>query len=116
MYKKTPCSVCDNRITWEEQRREFGRLLKGGFSRNQAKAVMPRCCDCVSTLLRRARAVTHHGDGDALVTHFLNEGTNPNLLIMTPVRFQGKCVTSVTASPRNRPSRVTTDNLIGPPP
>jgi hypothetical protein len=51
------CVRCGYRITWAEQRRQFGRAVKRyGLTPEAAKALMPRCGTCLtSTLGRRAQ-------------------------------------------------------------
>jgi hypothetical protein len=39
-------------VTWEQQRRQFGRLIRRGFTAEQAKKILPRCQKCVTTYLR----------------------------------------------------------------
>src|SRR5690348_4640516 len=45
------CLSCGIPITWAEQRRQFGRLVKVGANPQTAKAAMPRCYRCVTSLL-----------------------------------------------------------------
>ena len=46
------CVRCGYHITWADQRRQFGRLMRLGFGYEDAKALMPRCQKCVTTTLR----------------------------------------------------------------
>lgn len=48
----TTCKDCQSAMTWAEQRRQFARLLSRGFSREEAKALLPRCQKCVTAALR----------------------------------------------------------------
>lgn len=45
------CLGCGFRITWREQRRQFGRLLRLGRSKEEASALLPRCQKCVTAKL-----------------------------------------------------------------
>ena len=52
--KPTCCLRCGYAMTWEAQRRQFGRLLHRGLTAEEAKALMPRCQVCITaTLLGR---------------------------------------------------------------
>jgi hypothetical protein len=51
--QKKSCKECKNALTWAEQRKQFGRLIKEGKSPEEAKAAMPRCQKCVTRLLGR---------------------------------------------------------------
>jgi hypothetical protein len=42
------CVACKNTMTWEHQRRQYGRLTRAGFS---ARDIMPRCQKCVTLYL-----------------------------------------------------------------
>ncbi len=53
---KTRCRQCGQLITWAEQRTQFGRLLRRGWTAGQAKAVLPRCQKCLTWLLRELAA------------------------------------------------------------
>ena len=48
----TRCRGCGNPITWADQRRQYGRLLRRGLSTEEAKAALPRCQKCVTRWLR----------------------------------------------------------------
>lgn len=43
---------CGNAMTWDEQRRQFGRLMRNGLSLDEAKAVASRCQKCTTDLFR----------------------------------------------------------------
>jgi hypothetical protein len=45
------CLGCKFKLTWEQQRRHFGRLMRLGFTIEQAKAATPRCQKCMTTWL-----------------------------------------------------------------
>lgn len=47
------CLSCLRVLTWDEQKRQFGKLLKKKyFSVEEAKAMMPRCQKCVTVELK----------------------------------------------------------------
>ena len=52
---KTRCKGCNYPITWAEQRRQYGRLLKRGLATDQAKAAAPRCQKCMTKYLGENR-------------------------------------------------------------
>lgn len=58
--KETQCraSGCLTRMTWEQQRVQYGRAMRAGLSVEQWKAVGPRCQKCTTTLLRERAADT----------------------------------------------------------
>ena len=47
----TECRGCDTQMTWAEQRRQFGRACAAGLTAEDAKAQMPRCQRCTTTML-----------------------------------------------------------------
>jgi hypothetical protein len=51
----TRCLRCGTQMTWSEQRRQFGRLLRRGLTTTDAKALMPRCQICLTAILGRKR-------------------------------------------------------------
>lgn len=56
MTASSRCLGCDYRMTWAARRRQYGRLLRRGFSADQAKAAMPRCQKCVTRWLHEGLA------------------------------------------------------------
>ena len=52
---KTRCKGCNYPITWAEQRRQYGRLLRRGLSTDHAKAAGPRCQKCMTKYLGRSK-------------------------------------------------------------
>jgi hypothetical protein len=38
-------------ISWSEQRRQYGRMLRRGMSSEAVKGLLPRCQKCVTVLL-----------------------------------------------------------------
>lgn len=51
----TRCKDCINphsRLTWAEQRKQYGRCLKHGLTPAEAKAAMPLCQKCCTKFLR----------------------------------------------------------------
>jgi hypothetical protein len=52
---KGRCAGCKYKLTWAEQRKQFGRLLRLGKTQEQAKAIMPRCQTCTT------RAIGYRG-------------------------------------------------------
>jgi hypothetical protein len=53
--RRGACLRCGNRMSWSEQRRQFGRLLRRGLTTTDAKALMPRCQTCLTAILGRKR-------------------------------------------------------------
>jgi hypothetical protein len=53
--KPTVCQHCRYPMTWEAQRRQFGRLMRSGFTKAEAKALLPRCQKCMTVLLENRR-------------------------------------------------------------
>jgi SOS response regulatory protein OraA/RecX len=51
----TVCLRCHYPMTWEQQRRQFGRLMRKGFTKDEAKAALPRCQICMTVWLRAYR-------------------------------------------------------------
>lgn len=49
---KTKCAGCQSRLTWAEQRVQYGRLVRRGLTREQIKALSPRCQKCMTVALR----------------------------------------------------------------
>jgi hypothetical protein len=49
------CVGCCYPITWDTQRRQYGRAIKAGLAEAEAKALMPRCQKCMTKALRVAR-------------------------------------------------------------
>ena len=49
------CLYCRRAITWAEQRRQLGRLIRRGgtITYDEAKRLMPRCQKCLTVLLRQ---------------------------------------------------------------
>ena len=51
------CLRCGYSMTWESERRQYGRVIRDhGLTAEDAKAFMPRCQVCVTSLLGRKRA------------------------------------------------------------
>jgi hypothetical protein len=48
------CLGCGYLMTWAEQRRQFGRLIRLGLGRDEAKARMPRCRRCITADQRQS--------------------------------------------------------------
>lgn len=46
------CKRCRYAITWADQRKQFGRMIKRGLSIDEIKAIQPRCQKCVTVYLR----------------------------------------------------------------
>lgn len=46
------CLRCGYRITWAEQRRQYGRLIRRGKSHDEANALMPPCQRCTTAALK----------------------------------------------------------------
>ena len=61
--KVTRCLCCGGSITWEMQRRQYGRAIKTyGLTPDEAKTLMPRCGTCLTSLLGRHRRSPAAGD------------------------------------------------------
>lgn len=43
-------------MTWEAQRRQYGRLARLGWSKDRIKQALPRCQTCVTYMLRNPEA------------------------------------------------------------
>lgn len=63
----TKCLGCQRRMTWAEQRVQFGRLLRRAFTVDQTRRVLPRCQKCVTTWLRSQAAAA--GAADSAPAH-----------------------------------------------
>jgi hypothetical protein len=50
-----PCLRCGHHQTWAETRRQFGRLLRFGYSKEGAKDHSPRCQKCTTRFLAGCR-------------------------------------------------------------
>jgi hypothetical protein len=47
------CAACHwPGMTWDEQRRSYGRMIRSGLTADQAKRRSPLCGRCTSILLR----------------------------------------------------------------
>jgi hypothetical protein len=57
------CLACNYPITWAEQRQQYARAIRYGFSPDEAKRIIPRCYRCVAILLR-TMVITPVSDGD----------------------------------------------------
>jgi hypothetical protein len=51
----TRCIDCKYSVTWREQRRQFARLLRRGFTVEEAKAATPRCQVCTTRYMRNRK-------------------------------------------------------------
>lgn len=49
---KNTCRHCVLPVTWADQRKGFGRLVRSGMKPAEVKAFMPACDGCVRTYLR----------------------------------------------------------------
>jgi hypothetical protein len=65
MTASDKCLDCNYPMTWEHQRRQFGRLMRLGMSVQDAKSILPRCQKCMTLLLRDRRGVVRVTQGDA---------------------------------------------------
>jgi hypothetical protein len=52
---KTVCLRCGYPITWDDQKRQWGRLMRRGVSPEEGKALMPRCQKCNTITIGRKR-------------------------------------------------------------
>ena len=52
MTQTTRCHDCGCPITWAAQRKQYGRLMRLGFTPDQATVGMPRCQKCVTKWLK----------------------------------------------------------------
>jgi hypothetical protein len=46
------CLDCGYAITWETQRRQYGRAIRRGLTPDEAKQLMPRCQKCLTHTFR----------------------------------------------------------------
>lgn len=60
---KVVCLHCQYPMTWEQQRRQFSRLLENGLTKEQAKTVMPRCQKCTTSWMSTCAACIAHKRG-----------------------------------------------------
>lgn len=57
----TVCLRCKYPMTWEAQRRQFGRLIRRGLTKEQAKEMLPRCQKCMTVYLRELTVMAAAG-------------------------------------------------------
>jgi hypothetical protein len=50
MIKCIDCKM--PKLTWADQRRQFGRAIRRGLTVDEAKALMPRCQKCLTQALK----------------------------------------------------------------
>jgi hypothetical protein len=51
------CKGCGGqKVTWAEQRKQYGRAIRHGLTPDEAKALMPRCQKCLTKALERGVA------------------------------------------------------------
>ena len=50
------CRGCGYPITWEAQRRQYGRLIRRGMDPEEIKPIVPRCQKCVTQWLKTNKA------------------------------------------------------------
>lgn len=55
------------RMTWAAQRVQYGLLLKRGYSKDEAKAAMPRCQKCMTRRLAESIPGPHLKPGERRV-------------------------------------------------
>jgi hypothetical protein len=53
------CLDCHNPMTWTSQPEQVARLVKRGFTADEAKQLMPRCQKCVTELLGTGKYRAH---------------------------------------------------------
>jgi hypothetical protein len=56
---KDRCLRCGLGMTWAEQRRQFGRLIRKGLSPQEVKAITPLCQKCITVAFDRTNQTTH---------------------------------------------------------
>lgn len=49
------CKRCKTTVTWAEQRKQYGRLIRAGLELSQAKEAGPRCKKCMTVYLREEK-------------------------------------------------------------
>jgi uncharacterized protein with PIN domain len=49
------CLHCNRELTWAEQRRQFGRVMRTGLTVEEARALLPRCQKCMTLVLEARR-------------------------------------------------------------
>jgi len=74
---KTKCRGCNHPITWEAQRRQYGRLVRRGFEPAEVKPILPRCQKCVTRWLRDRAAAMLDGATDTAMTELPTMGATP---------------------------------------
>jgi len=50
------CERCGKPMTWAMQRVQYGRILKRGYSKNDAKELAKQCQKCVTKFLKWRKA------------------------------------------------------------
>ena len=53
--KTHACLDCGREVTWQERRRQFGRVMRAGLTAEEAKALTPRCQKCMTLVLKARR-------------------------------------------------------------
>lgn len=55
---KIHCKGCGHSMTWAEQCKQWGRMLRTGLDEAQAKSLQPRCQKCVTAYFREQAILT----------------------------------------------------------
>lgn len=55
MIKCIDCGL--PKLTWRDQRAQYGRAIRSGLTADEAKALMPRCQKCLTKTLKHWNAL-----------------------------------------------------------
>jgi len=58
LQTKIRCLRCGLGMTWAEQRRQFGRLIRKGLSPQEVKTIAPLCQKCITVAFDRTNETT----------------------------------------------------------
>jgi hypothetical protein len=57
---KNRCPRCGHRVTWGQAQASFGRMIRKGFTAEEAKQHSPICSKCVTAIGREHAASESH--------------------------------------------------------
>jgi hypothetical protein len=60
LQTKIRCLQCGLGMTWAEQRRQYGRLIRKGLNPQDAKAITPLCQKCITVSFDRTNENRRH--------------------------------------------------------
>lgn len=53
MSSNAKCLNCNFQMTWDAQKRQYGRIKKKGLTDEQIKTALPRCQKCMTIYLEQ---------------------------------------------------------------